>query len=282
MRRATLTCLLLALAAAAPSRAQTELPGLPFRNLVHARSMGMGGAFRAFGLGLETVTGNPAAMSLYQHYDLELNGAWDITRGGAWASAGVMDSTNKLSAGVAYHLVSFGDFGDRTLAHLNTIALSAPLVENTVFVGASVHYLFSSGALQANAVTGDAGVMVRLFEAFTVGLSANNVIDTRHPDLATYFTASAAFSNGTLTVLADARGQLQEGQGPLLGFNTGAELVFAEGIPLRAGWSLDEAGHTFLSGGAGWMFEGGGVDVAYRHELNGIGRAVAVTIKISS
>jgi len=282
MRRATLTCLLFALAAAAPSRAQSELPDYPFRNLVHARSMAMGGAFRAFGLGLETVTGNPAAMSLYQHYDLELNGAWDITHGSALASAGVMDSTNRLSAGVAYHLVTFGSFGDRTLAHLNTIALSAPLVENTLYVGAAVHYLFSSGALQANAVTGDAGVMVRLFESVTLGLSANNVIDTRHPDLATYFTAEAGYSNGLLTLLADARGQLQENAGPLLGFNAGAEFVFAEGIPLRAGWALDESGHTFVSGGAGWMFEGGGVDVAYRHELNGIGRAVAATIKISN
>jgi|SRR6185295_14855256 len=282
MRRATLTCLLLAMAAAAPSRAQSELPDYPFRNLVHARSMVMGGAFRAFGLGLETVTGNPAAMSLYQHYNLELAGAWDITQQTAWASAGVMDSTNKLAAGVAYHLVSFGSFGDRTLAHLNTIALSAPLVENTVFIGGSVHYLFSSGALQANAVTGDVGAMVRLFEVLTLGLSANNIIDTRHPDLSTYFTGEAAFSNGTLSVAADVRGQLQENAGPLLGFNAGAEIVFAEGVPVRAGWALDEAGHAFLAGGAGWMFEGGGIDVAYRQELNGIGRAVAVTIKISN
>src|SRR5690349_5274173 len=72
MRRAMLPCFLLALAAASPSRAQTELPDHPFRNLVHARSMAMGGGYRALGLGLETVVGNPAAMSLYQHYDLEL------------------------------------------------------------------------------------------------------------------------------------------------------------------------------------------------------------------
>jgi hypothetical protein len=282
MRRATLTCFLLALAAASPSSAQTEQPDHPFRNLVHARSMAMGGAFRAFGLGLETVTGNPAAMSLYQHYNLEASGAWDITQRAAWASAGVMDSTNKIAGGVAYHLVSWGEFADRTLAHLNTLALSAPLVENTVYIGASVHYLFSTGALRANAVTGDAGLIVRLFEAFTIGLSANNVVDTRHSDLSTYFTAAAAFSNGTLSVVADARGEYQEGAAPKLGFNVGGELVFAEGIPLRAGWALDESGHTFLSGGAGWMFQGGSIDGAYRHETNGIGRAIAVTVKISN
>src|SRR4051812_4761385 len=116
MRRATLTCFLIALAAAAPSRAQSELPDRPFRNLVHARSMAMGGAYRALGLGLETVVGNPAAMSLYQHYNLELSGAWDFTQQTTLASAGVMDSTNRLAGGVAYHLVSFGDFGNRTLA----------------------------------------------------------------------------------------------------------------------------------------------------------------------
>src|SRR3954467_6558787 len=155
MRRATLPCLILALAAAAPARAQTELPAHPFRDLVHARSMAMGGAYRALGLGLETVVGNPAAMSLYQHYNLELSGAWDFTGQTAWASAGVMDSSNRLAGGVAYHLVSFGDFGNRTLAHLNTIAISTAVVENTVYIGGAAHYLFSSGALQANAVTVD-------------------------------------------------------------------------------------------------------------------------------
>jgi hypothetical protein len=252
------------------------------RDIQSARAYAMGGAYRALGLGLETVTGNPAAMSLYQHYDLELAGAWDITQGTTWASAGVMDSTNRLAGGVAYHLVSFGGFGDRTLAHLNTIAVSTALVENTVYIGGAAHYLFSSGALQANAVTADAGLLVRLFEALTIGLAGHNLIDTHHPDLATYFTAAAAFTNGTFSAVTDVRGQYREGAAPLLGVNAGAEMVFAEGIPVRAGWSLDESGHTFLSAGGGWMFEGGGIDLAYRHELNGIGRAVAVTIKITN
>lgn len=282
MRRATLPCFIIALAAAAPSRAQTELPDRPFRDLVHARSMAMGGAYRALGLGLETVVGNPAAMSLYQHYNLELSGLWDFTQQVALASAGVMDSTNRLSAGVAYHLVSFGAFGNRTLAHLNTIAVSTPLVENTVYIGAAVHYLFSSGALQANAVTGDAGVLVRLFEVLTIGLAGHNLVDTRHAALGTYFTAEAAFSSGFFSAVADVRGEYREAAAPLLGVNAGGELVFAEGIPVRGGWSLDESGHTFLSAGGGWMFQGGAVDIAYRHELNGIGRAVAVTIKISN
>jgi hypothetical protein len=277
-----LPCFLLALAAAAPSRAQTELPDHPFRNLVHARSMAMGGGFRALGLGLESVVGNPAAMSLYQHYDLELSGAWDITQGTTWASAGVMDSTTRLAGGVAYHLVSFGGFGDRTLAHLNTIAVSTALIENTVYLGAAAHYFFSTGSLQANAVTGDVGLLVRLFEALTIGIAGHNLIDTHHPDLSTYFTASAAFSSGIFSAVGDLRGEYRAGAAPLLGVNAGAELVLAEGIPIRGGWSLDESGHTFVSAGGGWMFEGGGIDAAYRHELNGIGRAVAVTIKVTN
>ncbi|HVE84574.1 MAG TPA: hypothetical protein VND93_17075 [Myxococcales bacterium] len=282
MRRSTLLSLsfAFALAAAAPSQAQSGLPDNPFRDLVHARSMGMGGAFRSLGLGVETVAGNPAAMSLYQHYSLELNGAWDVTQQVAFASAGVMDSSNKLAGGVAYHLVSFGDFANRSLAHLNTLALSMPLLEN-VFVGGSVHYVFSSGALDANAVTGDAGVVVRLLESLTVGLAGHNLIDTRHPDLATYFTLAGAFSAGPLSVAADARAQYVQDQAPLIGVNAGAEFVLGFGVPLRAGWGRDESGRNFISGGLGYMFEGGAVDVAYRHELTGIGRAVAVTIKLS-
>ena len=281
MRRASLLLPLLAFAAAAPARAQTELPSHPFRDLVHARSMAMGGAYRALGLGLETTVGNPAAMSLYQHYNLELTGAWDLTQRTAWAALGVMDSTNKLSAGVAYHLVSFGDLGDRTLAHLNTIALSTSFLDN-LFIGASVHYLNSTGALQANAVTGDFGVMVRLLEWLSIGVAGHNLVDTRHPDFSTYFTAAAALSNGTFSALVDVRGEYREGDSPLLGFNAGGEFVIGEGFPIRAGFSMSEAGHTFVSGGLGWMFPGGAVDGAYRHELNGIGRAIALTIKISN
>lgn len=281
MRRSTLLLGLAALAAAAPSLAQTRPGGLPFRDLVHARSMAMGGAYRSFGLGVETISGNPAAMSLYQKYTLELSGTWDFSRRVAYASAGVMDSMNRLAGGVAYHLVSSGELDDRTLAHLNTLAVSMPLWDN-VFVGISARYLNSSGSLNANAVTGDAGIVVRLLETLTVGLAGHNLVDTRHADLSTYFTAGAAFTLGTFSVVADLRGEYLPNEAPLLGFRAGAEYVLGMGLPVRAGWARDESGQSFLSGGLGYMFEGGSVDAAYRHELGGLGRAVAVTIKISN
>ena len=278
MRRSTLLLGLAALAAA-PARAQSLEH--PFRDLVHARSMALGGAYRAFGLGVETVTGNPAAMSLYRKYTMELSGAWDITRRVAFASAGVMDGMSSLAAGVAYNVLTSGELDDRSVAHLNTLALSIPLMDN-VFVGISAHYLNSSGALRANAVTGDAGLVVRVMEPLTIGVAGHNLVDTRHAALSTYFTAAAAFTLGTFSLVADARGEYRLNQAPLLGFNAGAEYILGAGIPLRAGWGHDESGVTSLSGGLGYMFEGGSVDAAYRHELNGLGRAVALTVTVSN
>jgi hypothetical protein len=63
MRRSTLLLGLAALAAA-PARAQSLEH--PFRDLVHARSMALGGAYRAFGLGVETVP-QPGGDVLYRN-----------------------------------------------------------------------------------------------------------------------------------------------------------------------------------------------------------------------
>jgi len=251
------------------------------RDLLSARSMAMGGAFRALGLGLESAVGNPAAMSLYQRYDVELTGAWNIADNVAWLGAGVMDSsTTRLAVAATYHLMAFGGIGDRTLGHLNTLAMSMPLLDN-VFVGIAAHYLFASGALSANAVTGDAGIIVRLLDGLTVGISGNNLVDTSHAALAMYGTAEAAYSMGNLSLALDVRGDYRSNTSPLVGVNAGGEYIIGQ-FPVRAGWALDERGYQFISAGVGYMFEGGGLDLAYRHEITGIGQTVAVTIKLGN
>jgi hypothetical protein len=42
-------------------------------------------------------------------------------------------------------------------------------------------------------------------------------------------------------------------------------------------------GQRYLSGGLGFFIEGNGVDISYRHELDGFhGRLIAITIKLQS
>jgi hypothetical protein len=283
----TLLALAAGLSLAAPP-ALAQAPG-PFRDLVHARSLGMGGAYRALGLGLETVTGNPAAMSLYRRYIIELSGLWDFTSREAFGAAGVMDSTNPLAAGVTYHLIAFGEVNDRSLAHLNSLALSIPVTES-LHVGASAHYLYATGALRANAVTGDAGVALRLGENLAVAVGGHHLIPTGHPELSTYWTGSASFIAGLVAAAADVRLEPRPNLSPLWGLNVGGEYVMGSGFPVRVGYSFVQRASPgdpevtalshFLSAGLGYITEGGGLDVAYRHELTGVGRAVAVTLRI--
>src|SRR5687767_13538351 len=103
MRTALLVLLLLAPAAA---RAQRDLT---LRDLMHARGYAMGGAFRGLGVDAQIVGGNPAAMSAFRRYQVELSGAWDFGNKVAFATATVVDSkTQRIAAGLAYHLVTFG------------------------------------------------------------------------------------------------------------------------------------------------------------------------------
>lgn len=263
---------------ASAALAQGE-PGL--RELMDARSLGMGGAYRGLGLSADAVNGNPAAMSAFKRYQVEITGVWDPGYKYAYGSATVLDSqTNPMAAGLSYHLVSFGRGEERRTAHINTVALGFPLAD-ALHIGVSAHHLLMTGAVEANAITGDAGVLLRLFEALQIGASAHNLIDIHHPEMSRYYTFSAAFMLGLFSAAVDVRADFERPEGQTWMLNAGAEYVFGNGFPLRAGYTFDSStGQHYLSGGLGFFTEGGGIDIGYRHELNGSGRFLALTVRM--
>ena len=66
---------LLAWLVATPVLAQEKAsPGLD--DLMHARNLAMGGAYRSLGYGAESVGGNPAAIAMFKRYQVEASGTW--------------------------------------------------------------------------------------------------------------------------------------------------------------------------------------------------------------
>ena len=233
------------------------------------------------GLGADTVMGNPAAMALVKRYQAELSGSYDVTTRFGFGSAAVLDSvTNQVAAGLAYSFVSLGQGEDHRFAHLTTAAAGMPLSE-VVHVGFSTHHLAESGARTANAITIDAALLLR-FSSLAVSFVGHNLIDIKNPDLSRYFALSAGWMAGIWTLVADVKMDFGQTQTPQFAYAVGGEFIAADSFPLRAGFTIDTITHTqFVSFGAGYTSEGSGVDLAYRHELGGLGgHMLALTLKM--
>ena len=252
------------------------------RDIQSARAYGMGNAWRALGEGAEAGTGNPAALSMYHTYRVELTGGWDWKGKDAFAMASIADSVSSLlAAGVTYELVSLGKGADRATANFSTLALSLPLAD-ILLVGVSTRYLVLSGARSANAVTGDAGLIFRPAQVFSLGFSAHNLIDTGNAELTRYYSLHAGVFAGILTAAADVRADFTTNATRTFTYSGGLEFLIAKQFPIRAGYTWDGFTRSSQLGmGIGLMTQGGGIDLAYRHDFGGErGELVALTVKL--
>jgi hypothetical protein len=270
----------LSIPAAAQAQLSVQEPGPGLSDLLGARSFGMGGAFRALGGGTEAVEGNPASLAVFRRYVVEFTGAWDPRNPFGFGSVSVVDSVSGgLAAGIAYHLVSLGSGESHRVAHLNTAAFCLPLGE-VLQVGLSARHVVMSGARQANAITGDAGLLLRL-GAVMATVSGHNLVDIGNPEFPRTFAGALGLITPQFTLAADVLGDFT-GERPAYSFSGGAEWVLGGVVPLRAGFTRDLIhGGSFVGAGLGLNIEGGGLDLGYRHELGGsYSRLLALTLRI--
>lgn len=269
--------LLLALLLTAPL---ASAQNLAIRDFAHARSIGMGGAYRATGLGADSVGGNPAATGLLKVYQIELAGAYDFPHQDGFGSVALRDSqTSDVAAGVGYHFIATGGPGARTFGHLSTLSLAVPIAD-AIVVGVSGNYLYQSGASPANAGTMNAGLMVRPAGGLVIGIGAHNIIDTRNPELDRYYSGSLAWLSPAFTIALDVRSTLRSDNGkPQL--NLGGEYFISQLVFVRAGYAHDFLlNYNSVSAGAGIFTSGAGFDISYRHEFgNTQTRLLAATLR---
>jgi hypothetical protein len=182
---------------------------------------------------------------------------------------------------VSYQLISLGKGTQRATAHLNTVALAVPLADS-LMIGVASRYLLMRGARLANAITGDAGILVRPSDFLSIGVSAHNLIGTGNPELTRYYSAHAGVFAGLLTVAADVRADFETNHQTTFTYSGGMEFVLGQNIPLRAGYTWDGFTRSSQLGlGIGVLTGGGGFDLAYRHDFGGEkGRLIALTFKV--
>ena len=280
MSRLCLVLLLLPLLASAGGTTQAQPPNL--LDTESAQGYALGGAYHALGYGADSITGNPAAMSLYKRYLLQASGAYDFTNKFGYGTIGLQDSTTEWAAGLSYQFVAYGPAGERRTAHLTTAATSYAITESFA-VGIAVRHEAIVGYHSSNSVTMNAGIVVRPFQYMQIGLAGNNLIGVWNDDVPRYFTLSLA---GTLpymiTPIFDLRADFNDPKGVRFVYSGGIEWIALETIPIRAGYDYDTISHTQHVGfGLGYFSEGSGIDIAYRHEINGTnGHLVALTLKI--
>jgi len=266
------------------STAVMAQPSEDLRDVMSARAYGMGGAYRALGLGTEAVLGNPAAMALYPAYRVEATGAWDTRAKEGLLGVSVIDgATSRMAMGLDYHWVSLGRGGARTSAHLTSLGVGFPLTPG-ILIGAAARYLRMSGMDRyANSVTVDTGLLMRLSQSFVAGVSAHNLVNTDNVELTRYYTAHVGVMSGMLTLAGDVRGDFTTNDKTTLTYSAGAEYLLGMMMPVRAGYTYDGFTKTSrVSTGLGFMTEtGSGFDLAYRHELGGEkSRLLALTIRM--
>lgn len=265
---------------AGPALAQAVPVSPDLRDLMHARNVGMGGAYESLGYGVEAVGGNPAALSLYKRYAIEATGSWDVPQGYGNGSIGLLDSTNPLAMGLTYHFATFGGF-DRRWAHITTLAASYGLGD-LIHLGVAARHHVLIGATNTNSITMNAGLIVHPATWLSLGISGHNLIANYNLDLTRYFVASiSSLLFGQLSPSFDARFDFNQPQ-VRFALSGGLEWLIAQVFPLRLGYQYDGImGHQYLSGGLGYFNQGSGVDVAYRHELGGQnGRMLSLTLKL--
>ena len=266
------------------ARAATTERADELRNIASARSLGMGGAYRATGLGADALLGNPAAMALYPAYRIEGTGAYDPRNKEGYLGISLADSSSgRLALGVDYHWLSLGRGGGRTSANLSTLGAALPLGQS-LLIGLSGHYLRLNGQSRfANSITMDAGILVRLSEQLSLGVSGHNLIDTENVELTRYYSAHLAYVGMAAVLAFDVRGDFETRDSAVFTYNAGAEYILNQTVPVRVGYTYDgfqeisrvTAGVGFLSPG------GGGVDLGYQHDLGGEnGRLLVLTLRL--
>jgi hypothetical protein len=267
-----LTCLLLArplLAAGTP---------IDFDTARGARETGMGGTFRELGIGANSADGNPAAIALFQAFQLEFAGGYDFKSKGWYAAGWARDSTQELAGAYSLHYIS-NDYGSGNVGQwAHSLALAAKVGDKVAF-GIGGRWLIQSTP-HINAASLNLGMSIQVMPQLTLGFAGYNLIDTRHPELSRSFEVGLGFLVGPVRLATEVRSDI--GRGPLHPiWNSGLEFFLGRSFALRGGWEWREpVQQNFLTAGLGYVVDNAGIDIGWRHGLAGAGDLIVGGLRI--
>jgi hypothetical protein len=236
-----------------------------------AREVGMGGTFREMGVGANAADGNPAALALFQAYQLEFASGWDWKSKGWYAAGWARDSTNpEISGAYSLHYISNENGGAQVGQWNHALAIGTRLGDR-VAVGVGTRWVIQGEQPKINAASLNVGLSVQVARTFTLGFAGYNLIDTHHVELSRSFEIGLSWLLGPVRLASEVRSDI--GRGPLHPtWNTGVEIFLGRTFALRTGWEWNEpAKLNYFSAGLGLVLDNLGLDLGYRHGLSGAG-----------
>ena len=243
-----------------------------------ARETGMGGTFRELGIGANSADGNPAAIALFQAFQLEFGGGYDFKSKGWYGAGWARDSTQELAGAYSLHYIS-NDYGSGNVGQwAHSLSLAAKVGDKVAF-GIGGRWLIQSNP-HINAASLNLGMSIQVMPQLTLGFAGYNLIDTRHPELSRSFEVGLGFLVGPVRLATEVRSDI--GRGPLHPiWNSGLEFFLGRSFALRGGWEWREpVQQNFLTAGVGFIFDNAGFDIGWRHGLSGAGDLLVGGLRI--
>jgi len=276
---------LAALAAAAPSLAQTGPSPPSPTDYVYARSLALS-AYRGLAGDNDGMFYNPAVIAARRHLEIDVQGL--LARDGSdtdgtFFSGSVVDSTSgPVAGGIAYtYPKTLGYTPGGFLGGRTDLALAFALGKS-FFVGGDASYLnVASSAVSVKAVNVTTGVFWQLAKAVSVGAAGYNLVNTHHPDL-TPLGIGAGAAVGTERAF-HLTGDFYREWGTTVRdvWSVGGEVFLFDVAAVRGGWTFDPGRSTdWWAAGLGFYAGGFGLDASYRQSLGATGRVFALGMKI--
>jgi hypothetical protein len=269
--------------------AQNLVPGL--RDIGGPRALAEGDAYRAGDQGNETLWLNPGALSATPRYEFDVYTLYDPVYGHREIQVSLADNqTNAgsgfpLAAGLAYTNFASGSGPTRFGGSIADLVLSYALLPGLLYIGATGKYLNLNEAVHANAITMDAGALIKLGQTISGAVVVYNMINVH--DVQSPLMLGLAINyggDGPWHVEVDLRADFASVPGAVkFTYMFGGEYLISNLVSIRVGYTRDEVASIhnpatgtndpseyFTTGLAVNIAQFLAIDLAYRNEVGGV------------
>jgi hypothetical protein len=247
---------------------------------VGPRALSLGEALRAAAVGSLAIELNPAGLAMSKTYVLEATYGYRGVDSANIVSVSACDSMTPRVAGCFfYNYVGASPGGGVGDLHMHEAGMTLAMpISDRIFLGWTTRYVdyHQDGASdddRDNAIMGDGGLIIRLTDMLSVGVSAINLVGSDEAMFPrTVGTGLNLSPLPQLNIAADARWDTVDGSGR---YGGGVEYFFTggdgqQGYPLRIGYVYDDAdGASYITGGLGLMSPKVAIDVGARRQVDG-------------
>ena len=275
------------------------IPGTGRANeLSTPRSVGMGGSLRAAATGASGIFLNPAGIALLRGYVVEAFYDFHIQKNGHVAHTSVVDSmaSKWIAAGLYYNLnIMRPDVFERGRqkevalkldGHETGIVLAVPL-GSRLSIGTTVKYVYYKARVEMPAEDGDGnvdvtvdkinnigvdvGMVVRVFEGFTIGVTGMNLVPQNSIRAPMLMGMGVAYGYKTYFMAAfDVQLDFTSKEKAVTDIFGGAEVFLGGKYAIRTGvMHLGLTKATSMTMGFGYVSTKAGVDVFLVQQVDG-------------